>query len=269
MKKAVFILLLLVCIVPIIFVFAERLSAQDRTYTILLTGASFASPGNGWFELGCKYLDADPVNRAIGGEAIANTANRMGTGTLYSKEELERIDLFVIMQVHNKDVFDESQLKENYLDYKLPFDRYNYAAAFDYVIKRYISDCYNLKLDPSSKYYNTEKGKPARIVLCTHWHDGRTVYNESVRRLADKWNLPLIEFDRNIGFTKDKRDPETNEQYSLKYSIDKEVIDGEYFGWHPERGEDKYIQQKMATIFKESVSSLLLQSTDSVPSSEL
>lgn len=50
-----------------------------------------------------------PLNRAIGGEAIANTANRMHEGRLYTTKELDDIEAFVIMQVHNKDVFDPSE----------------------------------------------------------------------------------------------------------------------------------------------------------------
>ena len=84
-------------------------SSKSTEYKILLTGASFASPQNGWFEIGCRKLNAQAINRAIGGEAIANTANRMADGTLYSKEELEEIDALVIMQVHNKDVYEELQ----------------------------------------------------------------------------------------------------------------------------------------------------------------
>ncbi|HBK94819.1 MAG TPA: DUF5040 domain-containing protein, partial [Porphyromonadaceae bacterium] len=75
----------------------------------------------------------NPLNRAIGGEAIADAANRIIDGTLYTIEELEHIDALVIMQVHDRDVFDESQLKPNYTEYPVPFDRSNYAAAFDYV----------------------------------------------------------------------------------------------------------------------------------------
>ena len=63
---------------------AQNLS-KTTEYKILLTGASFASPQNGWFEIGCRKLNAEAINRAIGGEAIANTANRMANGTLYSK----------------------------------------------------------------------------------------------------------------------------------------------------------------------------------------
>ena len=222
--------------------------AQEHP-TILLAGASFAEPANQWFELGCKLLDANGINRAIGGEAIANTANRMADGTLYSAEEFEEIDALVLMQVHERDVFNSKNFKENYQDYQLPFSREDYAAAFDYVIKRYISECYNLRNNPNSKYYNTPTGKPAVIVLCTHWHDGRKVYNSTVRQLAEKWGLPVVEFDEYIGFTCDMPHPVTGEQCSLIYASDTEMINGVKYGWHPIRGEESYIQQRMAAIF--------------------
>lgn len=135
---------------------------EDR-YTILLSGASFAEPNNKWFEMGCRALEAVPVNRAVSSESIANTANRMVEGTLYSSEELDEIDVFVIMQVHDKDVFHSDHLKENYKDYALPFDASDYAACYDYVIKRYISECYNLKFNPMSKYYNSPYGNRRRL----------------------------------------------------------------------------------------------------------
>lgn len=217
--------------------------------TILLSGASFAEPANRWFELGCKLLNANGINRAIGGEAIANTANRMADSTLYSVEEFEDIDALVLMQVHEQDVFNSENLKENYQDYQLPFNRDDYAAAFDYVIKRYISECYNLRYNPNSKYYKTPSGKPAVIVLCTHWHDARKVYNSTIRELANKWGLPLVEFDKYIGFTCNTPHPVTGEQSSLIYASDTELIDGVKHGWHPIRGEESYIQQRMAAIF--------------------
>ena len=252
MKKLIFISIFLM---PFLNGYAVL---QDSTqYTILLTGASFASPQNGWFEIGCRQLKARPVNRAIGGESIANTANRMVDGTLYSFEEFEKIDAFVIMQVHNRDVFDESKLLTKYTDYLVPFDRSNYAAVFDYVIKRYISECYELKNNPESKYFGTKSGKPAVIILCTHWHDGRVIYNTSVRKLATKWGLPLIEFDKYIGFSKDTPHPVTGEQQSLLYAKDTQTIDGVKYGWHPDRGEDKYIQQRMASIFTDMMRKVL------------
>ncbi len=106
-RTATLCMLLIVCaaLLP-----AQEKRARDKNvnqYTFLLTGASFASPKNGWFEVGCDLTGATPLNRAIGGEAIADAANRMEKETLYSKEELENIDALVIMQVHDRDVFDE------------------------------------------------------------------------------------------------------------------------------------------------------------------
>lgn len=149
------------------------MSDEKKKLTVLLSGASFASVDNGWFELGCEALRAKGINRAIGGEAIADVANRMSRGDLYSREELDEVDVFVIMQVHNRDVYAPNELKKDYHEYALPFTRGNYAAAFDYVIKKYISDCYQLQFDKGSKYYGVKGGKPAVILLCTHWHDAR------------------------------------------------------------------------------------------------
>jgi hypothetical protein len=240
----------------LLFAFGTALYAQENTenrYTFLLTGASFASPNNGWFEVGCELTGATPLNRAIGGEAIADAANRMAKGTLYSKEELEVIDALVIMQVHDRDVFEASQLKEEYTAYEIPFDRSNYAAAFDYVIKRYLTECYNLKFDENSKYYNTRMGKPAVVVLCTDWHDGRVTYNTSVRQLAEKWGFPVVEFDKYTGFSKNSVHPVTKQQASLLFTGDSQQIDGEKFGWHPENGRDSYIQRRMGAIFADTM----------------
>ena len=230
---------------------------ENAKYTILLTGASFASPQNSWFEIGCRQLDARALNRAIGGESIADTANRMAEGTLWNAGELDEMDALVIMQVHNRDVSATGGLKEKYTDYTTPFDRSNYAAAFDYVIKRYQSECYALKDDPKSKYYGTKSGKPAVIVLCTDWHDARTTYNAAIRRLAARWGLPLVEFDRNIGFSKDTPNPATGTQQSLLHAQDTQTIEGVAYGWHPQRGQDKYIQQRMAAIFTDTMRRIL------------
>lgn len=233
--------------------------AQEKPteYSILLTGASFASPQNGWFEIGCRHLNACPINRAVGGESIVNTAHRMIDSTLYSFDEFDKLDALVIMQVHNRDVFDESQLLPDYKEYVTPFDRSNYARVFDYVIKRYISECYELKDNPQSKYYGTKSGKPAVIVLCTDWHDARVTYNTAIRKLAAKWGLPLVEFDRYIGFSKNCPHPVTGQQFSLLYSKDSQTIEGTKYGWHPDRGEDKYIQQRMAAVFTDLMRKVL------------
>lgn len=254
-KKISFFLFFLI---PFTSIFSQE-KGENQPLTFLITGASFAMPSNGWFELGCDNLGATPINRAIGGEAIADAANRMIDGTLYTIEELENIDAFVIMQVHNRDVFDKTQIEGKYTNYKTPFDRSNYAAAYDYVIKRYLTDCYNLKFNRKSKYYNTRSGKPAVIVLCTHWHDSRIIYNTTIRQLAAKWGFPLVEFDRYIGFSKNALHPVTEEQTSVIYSIDnQQQTDGEAFGLHPARGHDSYIQQRMAAIFASTMRKIFL-----------
>lgn len=149
------------------------------------------------------------------------------------------------MQVHNQNVADPTWLKDNYQDYTMPTS--NYAVAYDYMIKKYRDDCYKLKDDPTSKYYGTPNGKQAVIILCTHWHDSRTTYNPAIRLLAQKWNLPLVEWDVNIGFSKDVL--LNGQQASIAYAMNNEVINGITYGWHPLRGQEQYIQKKMSAIF--------------------
>ncbi len=231
---------------------------NTEPYTLLLTGASFAEPNNRWFEMGCKSLGVRAINRAVSGESIADTANKMAEGTLYSFEEFDEMDALVIMHVHEKDVFNEDRLKENYKDYRLPFDTSDYASCYDYVIKRYISDCYNLKDDKRSKYYGTKFGKPAVIVLCTHWNDSRKIFNSSVRKLAEKWGLPVVEFDKYIGFSSNHKHPVTGDSYSLIFTGDKQIVHDRAQGWHPQHGENSFLQRRMAAIFADTMRKLLL-----------
>lgn len=240
------------------FVLYSNAQTIKKDLTILLSGASFASPENGWFEIGCETLQAKGINRAINGEAITDVANRMARGDLYSRQELDKVDIFVIMQVHNKDVYEDNGLKYEYSEYSLPFTRDHYAEAFDYVIKKYISDCFQLQFDIHSKYYGVKGGKPAVIVLCTHWHDARVIYNESIRRLSNKWGFPLVKFDEQIGFTKSVEHPQTHKQTSILYATDTENIDGIVYGWHPCRGKNSFIQKRMAAIFVDRIRSLYL-----------
>ena len=95
------------------------------------------------------------------------------------------------------------------------------------------------------------------IVLCTHWHDCRTVYNESIRKLAAKWGFPLIEFDKYIGFSKNVLHPVTGKPFSQLYSTDIQVTEGIAYGHHPIRGEQSYMQQRMAAIFVDSMNRIL------------
>lgn len=257
MKTKHFILIvLLLSVVTQLHAGADNVIDKEK-YTILLTGASFASPNNEWFELGCENLSAIPLNRAVGGQAIADAANLMAEGKLYTLEELEKIDAFVIMHVHNEDVAAKVGLKKDLEDYSIPFDRSNYAAAYDYVIKKYITDCYNLKFREGSKYYNSPNGKPATIVLCTHWHDARTLFNTTIRELGARWGFPIVEFDKYIGFSKENIHPVLEKQPSLLFTSDKETMDGVEYGWHPYNGRDQYIQQRMAAVFVDLMKKVL------------
>ncbi|MCD8043419.1 MAG: DUF5040 domain-containing protein [Tannerellaceae bacterium] len=244
-------LLILIVLLPV-FCRGEECS------TILLAGASFASPNNRWFEMGCTSLGIKPLNRAVGGENISHTAVRMQKGELYTFEEFEEIDAFVIMHVHEKDVYNPENLKDNYLDYPDPMDNTDYAACFDYVIKRYIADCYNLKDNPDSKYYGSKFGKPAIILLCTHWNDSRIIYNTAIRKLAEKWGFPVVEFDKNIGFSTHRNHPVTGKSFSLLYTDDQQMMHDREEGWHPHSGDHVYIQQRMAAIFADTVRKILL-----------
>lgn len=240
--------------------------AQNYDHHFLLAGASFAVPENGWFELVCDAFNAEPLNKAVGGDAIKHTASDMFLDRFYTTEELDRIDVFIIMHVHNQDVASTNGIKENYEEYTYD-EIQQYNTAYDYVIKRYKADCYNLKFNPESRYYQTENGKPATIILCTHWHDSRITYNQSIRTLAERWQLPLVEWDENIGFTRKVVDAD-GRQPSIKYAADTEKIYDITFGWHPMRGKEQYIQQKIASIAMEKLTELFTPVPASVELSE-
>lgn len=242
------------CLTIIILLISIILTAKEYNHHFLLAGASFAVPENGWFELTCEAFNAEAINKSVSGEAIKHTAIDMYNETFYSQDELEKIDAFIIMHVHNQNVANTSGIKENYKDYTLT-EIEQYHLAYDYVIKKYKADCYNLRNNPASAYYNTNHGKPATIILCTHWHDSRTQYNTAIRALAQKWNVPLIKWDDKVGFTRTITESDGS-QPSLKYSLDSENIYGIKFGWHPLRGKGQYIQKKLSWIAMETLEEL-------------
>lgn len=244
----------ILAIILSLFSLVSRAEEKQQPF-FMLSGASFAIPENTWFEMGCEAFGARSINKAVSGDAIMNTAVDMMAGKYYSWQELEKTDVFVIMHVHNNAVANELTLKDNYRDYTEEDIKTDYAAAYDYVIKRYKDDCYQLKNNPASKFFGTETGKPAVIVLCTHWHDSRTIFNADIRKLAAKWHLHLIKFDENIGFTKDVL--VDGKQPSLQYASDIQTIDGVAYGQHPFRGKNQYIQQKMMKIFVAGMEELL------------
>ena len=177
--------------------------------------------------------------------------------TLFAEGEHDKFEIFAVMHCHEMEVCNESKLLADYNEY-LPAPDMDYSQAFDYIIRKYAEECRALEFDTTSKWYGFEGGKPVKIVLCTHWHDARPLYNGAVRRLVEKWSdcAYLCAFDANIGFTKDEPDPETGEQMSLRYAKnginDTEYLYGVLHGWHPTRGRDAEIQQRMAKIFADA-----------------
>lgn len=215
---------------------------------ILLTGASFADGNyNQWFKIVCEKLGVTGYNKAVSGESIVDTAIKLNSNTLYSFEEFEDFETLLIMHVHNRDVCDNIGLQDDYKNY-IVSNTMSYSQAYDYVLKKYAADCYAAKDNSASKWYGSKCGKPCRVVCMTHWHDARTIFNDSIRKLRDKWGFELIELDKYIGFTKHQLHPISGQQQSVIHAVDTEVIDGVTYGWHPLRTDGVYIQDKIAGV---------------------
>lgn len=240
-------------------------TGEETSKGVLLTGASFAYSGNQWFNKVVQALGIIGYNKAVSGETIADTADKMNAGTLYTSEEFEQFGVLLIFHSHNTDVFTPSShdvIKPNYSDYTFPMARTTdgRVAAWDYVLKKYAADCYNAKDNPSSKWYGHAEGKPCIVAVITHWHDARTIFNDSIRQLRDKWGFHLIELDKEIGFSKNQLHPVTGEQVSIIHAVnnsnDTEVIDGVTYGWHPTRKEDAYVQIRIAEVVSDNIKKL-------------
>ncbi|WP_313138397.1 DUF5040 domain-containing protein [Myroides sp.] len=251
---------------------AHQVTPVKSGNKIIISGTSFSYSSNGWFELACDKLGIEGINKSYSGERINNFMNRINNETFFSQEILNTCDALIIMHTHNKDVtlqdtvingvkYTSSQLEEfTSNDYdSLNWDKVNsttgwdgtdseFAAMWDYCLKKIQTIYYNEKDNPSSVYYNTKSGKPFNVVITTNWHDGRVVFNNSVRKLCLKWGIPLIQFDESIGFTRKTKHSVTREQHSLLYALDTEVIDGEKFAWHYVRGQEEHIPKRLSSI---------------------
>lgn len=143
-----------------------------------------------------------------------------------------------------------------------------YAAGYDYLLKKYALDCYNLRLNPDSKYYGTKSGKPVVIVCTTQWHDGYVRFNEGIKKMAKRHGAIVCDVANNVGFSYLQTDP-TNDD-SIRWGAlhcnnaaigsgnDTETIPihGVMYtgmGWHPTRQWDCYIQMKRAQILAETM----------------
>lgn len=259
--------------------------------TILLLGASFAYKANGWFEYSSEKAGFRGINKAVSGTRAYYAAINYDT---IIGNNINIIDALSIMYTHDKDCYNADDLQENYEDYILSSSMSN-AAAFDYIIKRYMADCLSIHKIPN-------------IILCTHWHDGRTIYNNSVRLLAKKWSAMLVEFDnKTLSATQyhptlmdnngnkltpsviNSLTPPDHPNYIITNSgqgciqtdmidgelkkYDAEVLNGKICAWHPDRryksdtegiiddnndtGEYPYIQKLMGNIFLDGIKYIL------------
>ena len=134
----------------------EPVSQVLKNRNILLTGASFAYSGNQWFSYVCKDLNITGYNKAVSGETMLHTSQKIHDGTLYTQEEFEDFDVLLIFHSHNQAVNNTANIKTDYNDYTFPIkDR---SAQWDYVLKKYADDCYAARLNPNSRWYGTACG---------------------------------------------------------------------------------------------------------------
>lgn len=143
-----------------------------------------------------------------------------------------------------------------------------YAAGYDYLLKKYALDCYNLRLNPDSKYYGTKSGKPVVIVCTTQWHDGYVRFNEGIKKMAKRHGAIVCNVADNVGFSYLQTDPTNddsirwnalhcnNAAYGSGNDTETIPIHGVMYtgmGWHPTRQWDCYIQMKRAQILAETM----------------
>lgn len=229
---------------------------SENRVVVATMGASLMYDGNGWVEKACKQLNAECLNKAVCSKLVYDFAYSLWQDTYASDYELQKTDILLIQFANCGDVYGENDRKypkaEDYTTGFVntgstdsqkannPFRQYTNAQCMDYILKRWQQIC-------------EQNNHPMHVLLVTHWHDARTVYNQSVRELANFWGMEVVELDTNIGFTRLQPDPDGS-QPSIKYAKDTEVINGVTYGWHPLRGEaGEYIQNKMAEILYEKL----------------
>ena len=230
--------------------------------TVMAMGASLMASGNSWFTDGCNQLECGSYNKAVSGTMPEYFAEKLWRGSFCSDVEFENTDILAIQFANTGDVYNANNLiamtADYYDDFDLskpdnPFTQYTYAQNLDFILKFWKDKCEQQEFNENSKWFGIAGGKPFKVILITHWHDARVTYNESIRLVAEKWNLPVCEFDKNIGFTKDKPLADGT-QVSILYAQDTEVIDNVKYGWHPKQGKSgKEIQSRMANIFVDAL----------------
>lgn len=253
------------------YAYLSRKVVVPHSPKILVSGASFTAPENTWAEKMGILIGATVTNKAVAGTNIRDLALKLKAGTI----SVSGMDAVLIQHVHNYDVFTlpDEYINKTVAQYEASgemddwvgtgkiTDDYGYAIGYDYVIKKLRAlifaiksqDSYDESTAASRNYMQGNYPQQTKIILATHWHDARTTFNSSVRKLCKKWGLPLLNFDEQIGFTKDVLN-EAGVQPSIEYvglnSNDYtpfETIDGVIYGLHPSLGTND-IQWRFAAI---------------------
>ncbi|SHJ65808.1 DUF5040 domain-containing protein [Bacteroides stercorirosoris] len=143
-----------------------------------------------------------------------------------------------------------------------------YAAGYDYLLKKYIKDCYELRNNPNSKYYGSVQGKPVIIIICTQWHDGYVVLNNAIKEVAARFGAVVCDFAANVGFSYKQTDPTdpnsirqsalvcTNRLYGSGNDFQDINIEGTVYtnmGWHPTRDVNSYFAIKRGNILSDVI----------------
>ena len=192
-------------IIGVLMTFATSCTQQgapskDKHIVVATMGASLMSPSNGWVEMACEQLHVTCLNKAVSSRMPWHFAQELYKNEYATQKELAAIDILLIQFANCKDVCGDSEtLHPTADDYTRNYTRssdnlfqeYSYAKQVDYILKKWQEIC---------EQYN----KPMHVIFVTHWHDGRVVYNNSVRKLAQRWNADVCELDKYIGFSKDQ-----------------------------------------------------------------
>lgn len=190
---------------------------------ILLTGASFAGPNNGWDKLLQDMTGIEVINMAQGGTTIMtnmaarmlNADDRKVHGSLFwanRRDVFDEVGTVIIFHSHNYNVLLEEKEYRNrtvawYKEHptEATGDK-KYAGAFDYVIKQL-------------KEWNPD----IQILICSHWLPSRTTYNASSRELVFRHDIAYCPLDVELGFT-----PEELVRVAIGIDGRPEPIEGNY-----------------------------------------
>ena len=253
------------------YAYLSRKVVVPHSPKILVSGASFTAPENTWAEKMGTLLGATVTNKAVAGTNIRDLALKLKAGTI----SVSGMDAILIQHVHNYDVFtlpdeyvnktvaqyEASGEMDSWVGTGTITDDYGYAIGYDYVIKKLRAlifaqksqDSYDQSTAASRNYMQGNYPQQTKIVLATHWHDARVTLNSSIRKLCKKWGLPLLNFDEQIGFSKDVLN-EAGVQPSIEYVglnsgdyAPYETIEGVVYGFHPSLGNND-IQWRFAVI---------------------